>query len=149
MSPRGATAKGKWGHKGKMGNGNRGVFTEPRLPCLVSFTICAGQGPNTPLVHYTYDDSGNIETVTTRDDGSTRDTTYSYDGNNRVTLIDYPGDLGDEEFQYDEVGNLVGKMDGAGVVTAYEYDDLNRLIAVGNMGKIWENQPEGAELGAF
>ena len=100
---------------------------------------------------HTYDCFGNVATVTTFESAISagRTTAYSYDGNNRVTLIDYPGDLGDEEFQYDGVGNLLGKLVGAGVVTAYEYDDLNRLIAVGNMGKIWENQPEGAELGAF
>lgn len=89
------------------------------------------------LVTYTYDSLGNQSAVTTYSDASTsRATTYTYDKNNRVTKIVYPhngteGDLlGNEEFGYDEAGNLNWKMDGNGDYTFYKYDDLNRLTDV-------------------
>ena len=47
-----------------------------------------------------------------------------------MTSIDHPGSLGTEESQYDAVGNLLGKKDGNGAVTAYEYDVLNRVTKV-------------------
>ena len=93
-----------------------------------------------PLVHYTYDAFGNVQTVTTYSEtGVGRTTTYAYDKNNRVIAIDHPGDLGDERFQYDELGNLTAKQDGNGDITAYEYDDdLHRLIAVKyDIGGTW------------
>ena len=99
------------------------------------YTDISGQGPPPaykPLVHYTYDDFGNVRTVTTFEGAASdgRTTTYSYDGNNRVTSIDYPGSLGNEAFGYDEVGNLIWKQDGEGAITLHEYDELNRLTDI-------------------
>jgi RHS repeat-associated protein len=95
------------------------------------WTDMSGQSEGNPLVHYEYDDFGNVHEVTTFSaQGVGRTTTYAYDDNNRVIAIDHPGDLGTEEFAYDEVGNLKGKMDGEGAITAYEYDELNRLVKV-------------------
>ncbi len=40
--------------------------------------------------------------------------------------MDNPGDLGDEEFGYDNYGNQLWKRDGKDIVTLYKYDVLNR-----------------------
>ena len=95
------------------------------------YTNVTGQSEGNPLVMYEYDGFGNIASVTTFSDSSTgRTTAYVYDANNRVIQIDHPTGLGSEYFQYDEVGNLEAKQDGNDDVTAYEYDSLNRLVAV-------------------
>ena len=117
-----------------------------------AYTDSTGQSTAHPLVAYGYqrirqqqqwltcsglDSSGN---------SINRVTTYTYDMSNRVIKIVYPynnnqGDIiSDEFFQYDKPGNLVAKLQGlvnsagnitSGAVTAYAYDTLNRLTAVG------------------
>ena len=89
------------------------------------------QYPEIPLVSYNYDTFGHTtDTLVAKNDTTVRTTSYGYDGVGRVTSIDHPGSLGIEESQYDAVGNLLGKKDGNGAVTAYEYDALNRVRKV-------------------
>jgi YD repeat-containing protein len=109
------------------------------------WTNITGQSDGTPLVHYEYDGFGNVYTVTTRSDANAlRTTSYVYDANNRVVETRHPGypysPLGTEYFAYDDVGNLIGKKDGSAVVTAYEYDSLNRLVKVDYEHGYWPVQ---------
>lgn len=60
-------------------------------------------------------------------------TNYQYDIYDRLTKIIYPiADTGvtalEENFEYDQVGNLKRKVDTAGRQTLYDYDTVNRLI---------------------
>ncbi len=90
-----------------------------------TYTDIPGQSSTYPLVAYTYDSFGNQQTVTTYSAvGVPRVTAYTYDAKNRVTKIVYPyrsveGDLlGDEQFGYDALSNLIWKEDGNGAYTS-------------------------------
>jgi RHS repeat-associated protein len=90
-----------------------------------------------PLVKYTYNDLGQVTTSETwkADSTSSRATTYTYDQLGRQVQVTYPGSnlLGTEYYQYDKAGNMVGEKvatNGSAHVTAYKYDELNRLTAV-------------------
>ncbi|MDF2531065.1 MAG: hypothetical protein K0Q65_646 [Clostridia bacterium] len=75
---------------------------------------------------YTYDDNGNMRTITDEDD---RTTTYYYNELNKVSKEIDPLDK-TIEYSYDEDGNVSVTVDGEDHVTLMEYDALNRLYQV-------------------
>jgi RHS repeat-associated protein len=81
-------------------------------------------GPYNKTVDYSYDNIGNIKTMTYPDG---RVLTYTYDSLNRlVTIAD--SHVGNTEYEYDSVDRTV-KMDSPnGFSTTYEYDSLGRLL---------------------
>ncbi len=79
---------------------------------------------------YSYDEVGNLRTITT---SNSQSTTYKYDNLNRLVQTTYP-DGTFESYTYDNNGNLVTKTDRKGVRTAYAYDSLNRIITITYQG---------------
>lgn len=76
---------------------------------------------------YTYDNVGNLKTVTSPPDsrGAIQVTSHTYDRLNRLTRTDYP-DGTYETFQYYKSGSLSQKQDRMGFVTSYTPDELGR-----------------------
>ncbi|MGH9908886.1 MAG: RHS repeat-associated core domain-containing protein, partial [Pyrinomonadaceae bacterium] len=83
------------------------------------------------VTSYAYDLMSNLTGVT---DALNRTTNYFYDDFHRLTKIKYPeatpgaGRL-EENFTYDQAGNLLTKTDQAGRVTTFCYDAANRLTS--------------------
>ena len=80
--------------------------------------------PDTSTIKLSYDLAGN---VTKRDysQTTTPDVTFTYDAHNRRrTMIDATGT---SIFDYDPVGNLASAQNGAGQLTKYTYDAVERL----------------------
>jgi len=77
------------------------------------------------LIHYTYDDNGNLTGVI-----SPYDTIiYTYDAENRLTRIDFPDDS-NEEYRYDGYGQRVKAFKNGTLQKRYIYDGLFQAIAV-------------------
>ena len=76
---------------------------------------------------YTYDDVGNVLTMT--EAGGT--VTYTYDAANQVKTAAYP-DATTEEFDYDPAGNRLRWKERDGTGTLYTYDLADRLLQGGN-----------------
>lgn len=95
------------------GNKTRYEYDEGGRVIKTWTDIQGDESPTKPLIKYDYDCFGNIWKTSTYEDSNSsgRVTEYTYDKMNRVTKIDYPSPLGDEEFQYDLAGNLIGKME--------------------------------------
>lgn len=74
----------------------------------------------------TYDDNGNLSSVT---DAKRHTTRYAYDPDNEIVEVTRADgtSLGSS---YDAAGNLIGQTDGLGRTTTYTYDALNRRIQV-------------------
>ncbi|MBI5041168.1 MAG: hypothetical protein HZB57_08220 [Gammaproteobacteria bacterium] len=88
---------------------------------------------------YTYDDTLNIDTVTTL--AGLHD--YGYDGINRLTQALHPASTGlpaQEDFAYDKVGNREAPADPA----AYGYDTNNRITASPN--RTYQFDDDGNQL---
>jgi RHS repeat-associated protein len=75
---------------------------------------------------YTYDDNGNMQTITDENDHKT---TYYYNELNKVSKEIDPL-FKTKEYSYDEDGNVSTTIDGEKNVTKMEYDALNRLYSV-------------------
>lgn len=97
--------------------------------------------PNTPdvVLSYTYDDVGNVRSVTDTIDGVLGATTaYEYDGLNRMSQITQSGNATSDkriDFAYNELGQFVSidrfsdlSAQNLVVSTGYEYDEINRLL---------------------
>jgi RHS repeat-associated protein/uncharacterized repeat protein (TIGR01451 family) len=88
---------------------------------------------------YTYDLGGRRTTETLLKDGQPHTIHYSYDVADNLTLITQTvnSEVVSTAYAYDEVGNRFSVTDANGIVTRYEYDDLNRLV------KMTQNYQEG------
>ena len=72
--------------------------------------------------------------VATLQDGNTNATTYTYNTKGQVTQITYPGATGTyfdkvQFTSYDDVGNLLTRVDGNGQTTNYTYGDTDGLLS--------------------
>lgn len=112
------------------------------------------RSPDRGVISYTYDTAGNM---TARVDARGVYTGYDYDALNRITHIDYPGTDQDQSFIYDTCNNGTGRLcqvidqtgttryeydhygnivthikdeDGASYVTAYRYDNADRVSQI-------------------
>jgi RHS repeat-associated protein len=77
------------------------------------------------FTEYSYDSAGNLISVT---DGKGNTTHYVYDSPFGITKIIYP-DLSEENFVYDDIGNLFQKIIDNGIAT-FTYDTVNRLTDI-------------------
>jgi uncharacterized repeat protein (TIGR01451 family) len=101
-------------------HGRSSTSTYDALGRVVSTTDFSGKGTTNE-----YDEAGNLVS-TTDAQGTTR---YTYDAlNRRIATTDPLGQTTRQAF--DVLGNLTDKTDANGVVTHYEYDELNRQAAV-------------------
>jgi YD repeat-containing protein len=75
---------------------------------------------------YTFDDAGNLASVT---DGNEHTTSYGYDEANHLTSVS-DALTNTTSYGYDEVGNLTSRTDAETHATSYSYDEANRLTGV-------------------
>jgi YD repeat-containing protein len=86
-------------------------------------------------------------TITDAADFTTRVITYVYDALNRLTGAEYS--TGESyEYAYDAVGNREVMTTTAGTTT-YQYDDANRLTAVGDVSYTWDDAGNLTHDGVF
>jgi len=121
--------------------GRTTLFEYDNLNRLVRQTDAADT-PEERVTHFRYDEAGNlVEEIHPRtdDSGFPLRTTYEYDALNRLvaqTLAAGTPQASTEWYAYDKAGNRVsvidprGHRDGADYKTSFEYDGLNRLVAV-------------------
>ncbi len=106
--------------------GNETVFAYDAAYRLTSETNAASN-----VTSRAYDAMSNLTGVT---DAMNRTTNYTYDDFNRMTKIKYPeasvgaGRL-EENFTFDDAGNLTQKTDQAGRVTSIAYDTADRVTS--------------------
>ena len=79
---------------------------------------------NTATVQYSYDNNGNVKTVTDRNGNVTE---YDYDVMNRVTNEKLAG-LSEIAISYDGLGRVKSETDGEENSHTYEYDRLGRIV---------------------
>ncbi|MEJ5315275.1 MAG: DUF6531 domain-containing protein, partial [Anaerolinea sp.] len=104
-------------------NGHITTFEYDSLDRLVKIIDPLGQ-----VTEMGYDAAGNRRWLR---DASGQETAFEVDALHRLTNIDYPEGTADVHFTYDALGRLTGMDDGLGHTT-WEYDALDRLIAVTN-----------------
>ncbi|WP_327170081.1 FG-GAP-like repeat-containing protein [Streptomyces sp. NBC_01336] len=74
----------------------------------------------------TYDETGNLKTVT---DANSKVTRYTYDTANRLTeTLDPAGNT--SKVAYDVMGNVASRTDATGAKTTYTYDEAGRMTAM-------------------
>jgi RHS repeat-associated protein len=78
---------------------------------------------------YAYDSENNLTSIT---DALGRATSFNYDAYGRVTKTTFPAKSGagaglSETYNYDQLGNMLSKVDRKNNTTTYSYDALNRL----------------------
>lgn len=112
---------------------------------MMSMTIKGATADEDATTAYTYDDYGNIDTITDAEDVITRYTHHvtgkietTTDGRNKLWTNTYnaaglqkssknPIDPA-TTYDYDKVGNRTSQTDPAGYITQYRYDGLDRLV---------------------
>lgn len=108
-----------------------------------------GPGPlSAPVTTHAYDANGNELSVTdpngnatgTPGDGTM---SYGYDRANRLSSIDYSDSTPDVTFTYDNAGNRLTMVDGAGTQTR-TYDNLDRLLTVARGSSSFSYQYDAA-----
>ncbi len=83
---------------------------------------------STEPVAYAYDALYRLKTLT---DGNSHSTTYGYNATGYLSSVVYPGGDTFQYTSYDNLGNLLSRTDGRGVVTNYAYSDVEaKLTAV-------------------
>ena len=92
---------------------------------LVSLTQ-PGFGTGTASLGYTYDGSGNRLTLTAAVGGQSHVTRYTYDDAGRLDVVTDPAGR-PYDHGYDANGNRASIAQPNGAITAYGYDNLNRL----------------------
>jgi YD repeat-containing protein len=115
--------------------------------------MTVGEGADAATTRLSYDALDRLKTVT---DALAGLTTSGYDGQDVITQVTTPNgaatgftvngfgetrvetspDRGTLTRSYDEAGNLESETDARGVTTAYDYDALNRLIAIDRPGAL-------------
>lgn len=105
-------------------NGKTTTFSYDNMRRLLSKTPDASL--NQPTVSFTYNDSGQRETMT----DASGVTNYNYDVRNRLSSKQTP--FGTLNYTYDEAGNIetLRSSNSNGVSVDYDYDELNRLSSV-------------------
>jgi RHS repeat-associated protein len=114
-------------------DGNYRCAYYDRLGRLISVVEYADSNCIAPILNgvayvtnYSYDEVGNLRTVT---NAATKSTSYYYTNLNRLTSINY-SDGTSENYTYDNNGNTVSKINRNNVQTNYSYDSLNRLSTI-------------------
>jgi YD repeat-containing protein len=99
--------------------------------------------PNAPhsVLTYTYDDVGNVTSVTdVIDDVTGATTTYEYDALNRNTRIEQDGENFQQssvDFTYNSIGQqstMVRRRGASEIVSTSSYDGLNRVLQIRHTG---------------
>jgi YD repeat-containing protein len=95
------------------------------------------EAPDTPLERHTetiYDGSGRVKSTTIRaigsgwgSDATTRTETYTYDALGRRASVHINGELTGSVPTYDTLERVLSETDALGNVTAYTYDDADRV----------------------
>ncbi|MER7967158.1 DUF6531 domain-containing protein [Streptomyces ardesiacus] len=122
------------------GDGRQATAVDPR-------GNATGADPAQYTTAYTYDEAGNLTSVTDplggvtstaydaagnvtkRTDSDKRVTAYGYDKLDQLTAVTAADD-GKTTYNYDAVGNLTKRTDANGHITSYVYDAARRLTAV-------------------
>lgn len=76
------------------------------------------------ITSYTYEDNGNLTTVT---DETGLVTTMTYDRLERLIANDNPAE-GLNQRTYNNAGKLIQHINGDGDIHTYEYDEVSRLV---------------------
>jgi len=107
---------------------------DPITRRLLQSKLTNGSGDDLVKLDYTYDDAGNIATVTDGHTGVTTDdldatASYLYDHRNRLIQRTIDGNVA--HFKYDELGNLTGRdLPTAGSAANQLYADATRPHAI-------------------
>ena len=85
---------------------------------------------------YTYDDDGNLLTVTVAGDDATEaaQTVMTYDDAGNLTAVTDPAGGLTQFTRHDVMGNVLEKIDARGKTWLYTYDNLGRLLSVTDPG---------------
>ncbi len=117
-------------------NGNRSQFIYDNKGNLTRV-----DRPNNISESYGYDSQGRMSFAT---DGEGNIVTFAYNSMDDLTMVTYP--IGNEQFTYDGLGNLLTATDANGHSVTYTYDALNRMTtsqdAEGNILR-YEYDPKG------
>ncbi|HMM79030.1 MAG TPA: RHS repeat-associated core domain-containing protein [Pyrinomonadaceae bacterium] len=90
----------------------------------------------TQATFYTYDTLNNLTTV----DQGVQTRNFAYNSLSRLVSAQNP-ESGTIQYSYDASGNLTRKADARGVVTAYTYDALNRVLTRAYTGETGYTTP--------
>jgi RHS repeat-associated protein len=119
-------------------NGKVTTYAYDDADRLISVTDA--QTPSAGVTTYAYDTENNLTSIT---DALGRTTTFEYDARGRVTKTIFPASSGSgaglsETYNYDNLGNLLSKVDRKGQTITYGYDSLNRLTSktLGSTGSV-------------
>jgi RHS repeat-associated protein len=119
-------------------NGKVTTYAYDDADRLISVTDA--QTPSAGVTTYAYDTENNLTSIT---DALGRVTSFEYDARGRVTKTIFPASSGSgaglyETYNYDNLGNLLSKVDRKGQTITYGYDSLNRLTSktLGSTGTV-------------
>ncbi len=97
--------------------------------CSVDDLTCLASASTTWRdTQYSYDEQNNLRFVT---DASNNQTEMRYDALGRKNFM-HDVDMGDWTYGYDQNSNLITQNNPRGIVLAFDYDSLNRLITKRN-----------------
>jgi RHS repeat-associated protein len=100
-----------------------------------------GTGKLNYATQYTYDEVGNLKTVT---NARSKVTTYTYDDADRLTQASYP-DGTSEAWTYHDDGRVATHRDGRNRTITYHYDADDRLATVGTLKAV--DYPTDTDVG--
>ena len=96
---------------------------------LISKTEAVGTDDER-TTEYTYDDYGNILTITVHGDSEDFVTTMTYDDVGNLATIEDPENNLTQFTEHDIMGNVLTKIDANNKTWSYTYDDAGRLLSV-------------------